>query len=478
MSTELYLEPGPSNRLYLSLRSGIPSQIDWALSRLTHASFHYGERLQLDGFAGLTDVLLSWPRRVCAAVHGEPRENWEIGFEQDATDLVSDPATGETLLSQEELGAAKRARTTLAKLAETFGPEPPSARLGGLVATTLGQHAKPVQYTFDPAHNSVHGALLRRALEAALVLRNASLVPHNARHLVASRGMLALVRDVLELPEGLLGARMGDSEGEVEEWLELDGVHELRLYFLDMLEGLAPKIHLTQRANFSVAITGSAKRKRDDIAAAPSGTAGLRSADMIFARLLHFVHYATDRALLVAALRVLSVLAANERNETAFIEAELDGGRSLSPGLVRRCVELLPLTKDPELLEAALDLLYQLVGIPNNALRLGLGFGSSFSTSASTSESSSSCTVAAAVRLLVRNFGMSRVTWERDTRLAPNPATARLPSIAKAEAEKRRAREEILRRESPAERAARKRLTKKELDAVKELPEPKRSIAW
>lgn len=54
----LYLDGGPLNRLSLSLRSRIPDDTDFALSRLLHYSHHDPSLLRLDAYPGLLDALL------------------------------------------------------------------------------------------------------------------------------------------------------------------------------------------------------------------------------------------------------------------------------------------------------------------------------------------------------------------------------------------------------------------------------------
>ena len=54
-----FLEPGPMNRLYLSLRSGIPSQVDWALDRLAAYTYEMPDRFLLADYPGMADSLAS-----------------------------------------------------------------------------------------------------------------------------------------------------------------------------------------------------------------------------------------------------------------------------------------------------------------------------------------------------------------------------------------------------------------------------------
>lgn len=54
-----YSEPTPGNRMALSVRSGIHSEISWALNRLCHLSLN--ENFYLANIPGLMDSLFDWP---------------------------------------------------------------------------------------------------------------------------------------------------------------------------------------------------------------------------------------------------------------------------------------------------------------------------------------------------------------------------------------------------------------------------------
>ena len=55
------LHAGPRNRLFLALRSGIESEVDWALPRLVLGSFDHGELFRLDGWHDSVNALLHYP---------------------------------------------------------------------------------------------------------------------------------------------------------------------------------------------------------------------------------------------------------------------------------------------------------------------------------------------------------------------------------------------------------------------------------
>ncbi|ORY32085.1 hypothetical protein BCR39DRAFT_524105 [Naematelia encephala] len=57
------LQPGPRNRFFLSLRSGIESEVDWALPRLVVAAFDHPEQFSLDSWPDALGALIEWPRK-------------------------------------------------------------------------------------------------------------------------------------------------------------------------------------------------------------------------------------------------------------------------------------------------------------------------------------------------------------------------------------------------------------------------------
>ncbi|PWN53310.1 hypothetical protein IE53DRAFT_384197 [Violaceomyces palustris] len=505
-----YLQPGPSNRLFLSLKSGLPSQIDWALNRLATYSFQYKDQPTLESIPGLADALFSFPRRLVSAVSGQPSHTWEgPNFEHEGFSSfdVGIGAPGE--------GGNQGAGTWHARVQHVehqawvqprtrrFLVMPPSidvkvSRLGALGVGRDGAEEERREFSFDPSHNPSHNALMRRALEASLILRNATLHMPNAKHIMGLKYLHSLVRDVLSLPTAVLCREQispvkGDASEEREEWLELEGISELRLHFLDILEGIAPKLHLSQRADFSIipggstfqqksaepSLASSAVEARGD--SAKSGPP-LRPQDEIFLQLLNFAHHSSDRALLLGSLRCLSAMAASDKNEVAFVEVDHPDG-SQSPGLLARCVELLPLTMDQELLEATTDLLYQLVCLGSNGLRLAL-YKTTTSPSVAKSDveaskislsSRAAAQTDAVIKLLVRNLAIGKVVWERDHKIHPNREWSyAVPGKSKEEREAKFKRTH----ETPAEKARRKRLTVAEKERIAFMPEPHRGLEW
>ncbi|KDQ20295.1 hypothetical protein BOTBODRAFT_27711 [Botryobasidium botryosum FD-172 SS1] len=70
-SEQWYLEPTPSNRMVLALRSGIDDEVSWALLRLANLSNEHGHRFNLAAIPGLTDALFLWPQEFIAAYREE-----------------------------------------------------------------------------------------------------------------------------------------------------------------------------------------------------------------------------------------------------------------------------------------------------------------------------------------------------------------------------------------------------------------------
>ena len=484
-----YLLPGPSNRILLSLKSGLPSQIDWALSRLVQLTANHRDpaarEFTLDSVPGLADALLSYVHRVHAALNAEHPSKWAASyFEQhvDTPDLgIGAPGDGG------HQGLATPTHTALIKRSHLAPP----------VAAT----------SFNPSFDASHAALMRRALEAALSLRNLVQNSSNARSLASIKGIHALIRNVLRLPSTAVQTfsqpnhSQRDSDPQhAGEWVEIEGVQELRLYFLDIYETMASKAVLTRRAasttsaSRSLTLTNGQDNIPDQVApAAKQDTPS--AADDIFATLLSMALHSNDRAFLLGSLRCLTSMAAIERNEPAFVEVTLPTGEH-SPGLLQRCVELLPLTQDTELLDAVLDLLYQLVCIGNNAIRIAAPLDadprrtvSRDAPSKNSRAKSSNSTLAVAtrataktnalIRLLLRNLQLGRTMWERLIPLkVPQAWLSSVPSRHVENMRKRRELQIRIANETPEQRAKRKKLTPAERRTLLGLNEPERGIAW
>ena len=353
-------------------------------------------------------------------------------------------------------------------------------------------------FSFNPAHDPQHALLMRRALEASLILRNLTLTAANSSYIVNVRGFPILLKEVLELPDVILvikpennktlQRKVGGLRDDHEEWLELEGINELRLHFLDMLEVLAPKVGLNRRAPFEVTASGEPVEMANTESYSESVPGGrvTRPGNGIFLRLLHFVNHSNDRALLIGSLRCLSVMAATEMNETAFAEIETAEG-NLSPGLLRRCVELLATPYDHEILEWTLELLYQLVSIGSNAFRLcSRPITSTFSSAGSTDSNATSGALAV-VKMLVRVLSVNKSVWERDHALVPSvqrwvhtvPSKLRADAFDKLRNADTKHRRQMARMNMSIEqRVADMRLTVRERRRLLGLQEPERAAEW
>lgn len=62
-ATQHELKPGPRNPLFLGLRSGIESEVDYALPRLVLASFEYQDKFLLEHYIDSVSALREWPEQ-------------------------------------------------------------------------------------------------------------------------------------------------------------------------------------------------------------------------------------------------------------------------------------------------------------------------------------------------------------------------------------------------------------------------------
>ncbi|SNX87346.1 uncharacterized protein MEPE_06056 [Melanopsichium pennsylvanicum] len=482
-----YLLPGPSNRILLSLKSGLSNQIDWALSRLVLLTHNHRDQaardFTLDSVPGLADALLSFVHRLHAALTAQPATAWAASyFEQSAH--APDVGIGAP-------GDAGHQGTSSSQLVSSTAP---STALIKRITSSFAPDA-----AFNPSIDISHAALVRRALEAALALRNLSTHSSNARNMASIKGIFALIRDILRLPvTAIQTSSRTPSQDQVAPdhesgWLEIEGITELRLYVLDILDALASKVILTRRAASTAAIStalslidgqDSEKAPKEDVSS---------PGDDIFASLLSLALHSNDRAFLLGSLRCLSTMAALERNEAAFVEVTLQNGEQ-SPGLLQRCVELLPLTQDTELLEAVLDLLYQIVCIGNNAIKIATVLNtqrhrsqvspsqqcsSTGFSSANANGVAATAKTAALIRLLTRNLQLGRIMWERLMPLkVPQDWLNNVPNRFNEAMRKRRELQIRIANETPQGRAKRKKLTSRERKSLLGLNEPDRGIAW
>lgn len=144
------LHPGPRNRLWLALRSGVAEEVDWALPRLVLASFERTDVFNFEAWVDAVTALRDWPTR------------WLEELEREA-------AYEEIIKSQ---GGAYNQKAR---------------------AIALG--AVP-QWTRDPA-------VEQRATTSLQILRNATFMPTNA-HAMARAHFDQFLFRFFDLPRGFL----------------------------------------------------------------------------------------------------------------------------------------------------------------------------------------------------------------------------------------------------------------------------------
>ncbi|PWN19968.1 hypothetical protein BCV69DRAFT_283499 [Microstroma glucosiphilum] len=335
--------PSPHSRLLLALLSPIKEEITWALSRLIQGSALYPEHFVLSEWCGLAHRLLSFVRRFNRAARGET--DWEWANEEDPISFPDDDLSDS---EDEEVS-------------------------GGSSSRSIKKPAPP----FDPRHNEEHYFILNAAVSASLILRNASQDKANAEFLTRDNGNLPqTIFDVLSLPEDLFGFEtLLEGEGHhsiEEEELRLEGAREIRLYWMEILRNIAPRIYLYERTDVVRLQDGSVRRTTPQASSTTVvgdrslvvRTPGVMSAhytDRIFTHTLLLFYTTGDRALLLAVTRFLAQLLSNARAKgDIFIErtVTLESQIGWSPGIIGRCKELVLLhSLDAELAEAAIDCL-------------------------------------------------------------------------------------------------------------------------
>ncbi|PWN36095.1 uncharacterized protein FA14DRAFT_172673 [Meira miltonrushii] len=498
-----YLAPGPNNRLLLSLKSGIPSHISWALSRLTFTSMHNVDSLILDQFPGLLEALMQFPKRLVYATNGDNAQLWDPQYweqperEYDGLGVVYGSSSAE---SDEDDGSDSD---------------------GEGMSNKGGQLVKFNPVKFQPHILASHQRILDYAVSALLVLRNASLFDRNEKvFLQHSRPLNAIICNILAAPQNV------PSYAGPQEWNEQLGMHETRVYALDILEVTRTRIHVRRRAavqfdqhgvpikqpSFSDLVEAASaeaeslsKEDGADTAANIKRSTAVHVSDHLFSLLVWQLHTTDDRSVLIGCLRCLGALAADERNEKVFLEVDIptvntgEPGpikRVSSPGILRKCLSLLPLTHDLALLDSALDCLFQIINLSDNSLRLGaatlettadgkgpspLFLGTGYKDAYADEEYGRSIgDVRSIVRYLARDLIYGRVVWDRVHQLVLHPALhGHIPSAVNS---RRREKDEILRlrkkgREGePKDRQ--RRLNKEEWLKQKDLREPERLRTW
>jgi chromatin structure-remodeling complex subunit RSC9 len=465
------------------------------------------DALPLDTFPGLTDTLLRFPRRLVSALKGEEVEKWEPTFweqEEREVDGLGKGSWQEVVIPEDDDDDDDDDQVVRKSMND-------SPRL-----------IRKIPAIFKPGEIPSHKRLLEEAVAAMLVLRNLSLNERNERIFLAySRTINILICDIMSLIATESGQHLA------KEWCEMQGIQEMQVYALDILEITRVRLHIRKRCSLAfdiqgkplsfpvysepidqdTAMAGSNSIEDEMIRAAKRAAAG--TSDFLFNLLVWHLHTSSDRSILMGCLRCLGALAAEEKNEAAFVEVDnsqsattrQNGARRLtgvtstatitSPGILKRCLILLPLTQDSALLEAALDCLYQIINIGDNALRLatciddgvaplGIGIGRPECGTEDGSERGIG-DVRSIMRLLSRNLIYGRVVWDRTHQLTLHPALhGHVPSAVAA---RRKEKDEIYRKRRVAEgddkeRSKLRKLQRKEWMEIKDLPEPERLKAW
>lgn len=467
----------------------------------------------LEHFPGLLEALLHFPERLVAAIKGQPPETWdstyweqdERGFDGIARDGLENPDPAKT----DDNDDTSTISTDSESESDDQICDTPHPRL----AKPTNGRARAVSRFFDPLRHLSHSRLLENAVSAVLILRNLCLSERNERILIHfSRSLNTLICDLLALP-----LRLPRSHGS-EEFAELEGAEELRVYALDLLEVTRTQLHLRTHLPLHFDPLGlplppevqfNALREMQ-VAGSTYDAANSAShhnvalSDQIFIHVVWHLHTTNDRSVLIGCLRCLGALASDERNEQAFVERDLSfkgscsaTSSSTSPGILRKCLTLLPLTQDTALLEATLDCLYQVAGIDNNALRLGLTCSDKIpgplplhvGIAAHTTRSDSHDNarqqglddVRSVVRLLIRFLVYGRVVWDRNHQLTLHPALHMgIPSAV----EMRRGEAATLKKKRKASerdeksRAKTRKLQRDEWNKLKDMTEPDRLKSW
>ncbi|GAA5863172.1 hypothetical protein JCM1840_002494 [Sporobolomyces johnsonii] len=278
-----YLEAGPSNRLVLSIRSGVPAEVDFALDRLIQVASLDPDLLRFSELPGLLDGLLGLMR-----------------------DFL-------------ERRRADRAR---------------------------GAQALPAVMPSESRE-----MVRRRAAEAALILRNLALEKKSIEPLLESKKLRRMICDVLE-------------EGQVDG-PEGEETTELRLYLLEVLEIIGEQIPLALPGH----PLAPAADAEEDPSQPPPKPEPLDAPSVRLFPLVASLTRSSDRALLLAAFRCLTVLSLNDKSDSVFALLTFESLPPLPkphPHPIQTAIELLPLA-DAELGSVILDFIYQHTLLPSNA---------------------------------------------------------------------------------------------------------------
>lgn len=375
MAESYLVPPSPTNRLLLALQSPFRDEIAWSLSRLIHASFFFPQHLILSEWCGLAERLLTFVDRLNKAARGQP--------------YVDKDGPGRVAICSDDF----------------FHQIENTDNVG---EDTIYEETERQTCSFDPRSNDDDYIILNTAISASLILRNASDFEANAQWISKLRGVVRIAAEVTALPEEVYGfegdqLRDGDPDSatatstsnapqalEPEEQMRLEGIRELRLYWVEIAQTLASRIRIYSRAPIVRFEDGSIRRvpadavdvaaaaaavakaaleddEEEEMAEAPIAPAGahrLHSSDRLYAHMILLLHTTADRALLLAVMRFLANLIASSKTKPEiFVERKITASDSerlegLSPGIIGRAKELIPLCDfDEQLAEVLLDCL-------------------------------------------------------------------------------------------------------------------------
>jgi chromatin structure-remodeling complex subunit RSC9 len=237
--------------MLLALRSGIDSEIGWALDRLCRLCNN--EQFLLNAIPGLTDALFEWPE-------------W---FIEEHRRLATEAAEGWE-------GGSRRLRT-------------------GALFSLTGERKRKI----------------RHALESIFILRNSALNEPNARELASHKKTKQLVLDALRyLAPTVLGRTLEESEEPSLEELALEGnmqglasnwdedpdsTEEFLLHAVELLQEIAPTFILPPPSHFDFSSSPSAAQN-------PAPT------------LAKIANVTNNRTLIIASLTTLTALLSNIAN--------------------------------------------------------------------------------------------------------------------------------------------------------------------
>ena len=246
-----YTESVPNNRMLLALRSGIDTEVGWALDRLCRLCNN--EQFMLSAIPGLLDALFEWPE-------------W---FVEEHRRLATEAAEGWE-------GGSRRMKAA------------------GLFALSRERQRQR-----------------RHALESIFILRNSALNDPNAKELAAHKKTKQLVLDALRyIAPTVLGRPIDETYEPTLDELALeaqtrtfgtmwdedpDTTEEFLLNAVELLQAIAPTYILPPPSHFDFSATLSSSQSPIPV-------------------LAELANGSSDRALIIASLTTLGVILSNISN--------------------------------------------------------------------------------------------------------------------------------------------------------------------